>query len=395
MFDSIYTGMSGLISYSKGLSGIGNNVANMNTPGFKGSDLEFLDLFYRYQYSGSPDQGASPYTQGGGVQTGASVTRFTQGDFRQTGNTLDAAVDGNGFFVLRTDGRTLYTRAGQFEFNPQGILVSREDGAEVAGYEGGSLTRISLAGRRSVPATATTRIEFSDSLSVGSPTHEITNITLYDSLGVQHALTLSMTNNSTTTPGSWTFTLKEGTQTVTSGEVRYSGSGTPVPGFERATFVYTPTNGARSEVVSLDFSASNAFSSASSTLRVSAQNGKAAGFLSTTALDVDGSLVLSYSNGETVRSHKLALAHFVDTSVLQPEGGNRFALFGDARPVYGSPGQSVFGALRVGSVELSNVDLAREFSELIVVQRGYQASSQVISAANEMIQQLGEIRGRR
>jgi hypothetical protein len=76
MFDSIYTGMSGLISYSKGLSGIGNNVANMNTPGFKGSDLEFLDLFYRYQYSGSPDQGASPYTQGGGVQTGASVTRL-------------------------------------------------------------------------------------------------------------------------------------------------------------------------------------------------------------------------------------------------------------------------------------------------------------------------------
>jgi len=395
VFDSIYTGMSGLMSYSKGLSSIGNNVANLNTAGFKGSDLEFLDLFYRHQYSGSPDQQSSPYAQGSGVTTGATVTRFSQGDFRQTGNLLDAAIDGNGFFVLMKDGKTIYSRSGQFEFDDQGALVSREDGAQVAGLEGGGLTTISLAGRRSVAATATTQVSFTDSLSVGSPSFEVTNISLYDSLGVQHVLTLALTNNNAATPGSWTYSLNEGSQVLTTGEVRYSGSGTPVAGFERRVFTYSPGNGARATAVTLDFSASNAFSSATSSLKVGSQNGKAAGFLSSAELDAQGGLVLSYSNGDKINGPRLALANFVSTSVLQQQGGNRFAVFGEARPQLGTAGQGVFGSLRAGSVELSNVDLAREFSELIVVQRGYQASSQVISAANEMIQQLGEIRGRR
>jgi len=106
MLDSIYIGTTGLTSFSEGLSNISNNVANLNTPGFKGSQLEFLDLFYRHQYSGTMS------SQGSGVETGATVLDFSDGEFRQNGNDLNAAIDGNGFFVLRKDGEIYYTRAG-------------------------------------------------------------------------------------------------------------------------------------------------------------------------------------------------------------------------------------------------------------------------------------------
>lgn len=135
MLDSIYIGMSGLISFSDGLTSISNNVANLNTPGFKGSQLEFVDLFYRYQYSGTTDQQGSPYAQGSGVASGATIPNFSQGEFRQTGNDLNAAIDGNGFFVLRKDGETFYTRAGQFQIDDAGYLVSTDDNARVASLD--------------------------------------------------------------------------------------------------------------------------------------------------------------------------------------------------------------------------------------------------------------------
>ena len=122
MLDSIYIGMSGLTSFSKGLSNISNNVANLNTPGFKGSELGFADLFYRYQYSGSGNQDGLPYQQGDGVKTGSTSLKFTQGDFRQTGNDLDVAVDGQGFFILVKDGKTFYTRAGQFKIDDSALV---------------------------------------------------------------------------------------------------------------------------------------------------------------------------------------------------------------------------------------------------------------------------------
>lgn len=395
MLDSIYTGMSGLVSFSKGLTNISNNVANLNTAGFKGTQLEFLDLFYRYQYSGSANQQETPYAAGSGVKAGATVPNFSQGEFRQTGNDLDASVDGNGFFVVRKDGETLYTRAGQFVLDDAGYLTTRDDGARVAGFSGGALTDISVAGKRSNPAQATQTVKFSDSLSTSSTTYSIPNISVYDSLGVLHSMTMDLTNDTAQTPGRWTFTLSDGANTVTSGEVRYSGSGSPLSGYDRHTFTYNPGNGSNATSLTLDFTGSNYFSSSSSSMKVGSSDGYAAGYLSKTTIDTDGSIQLTYSNGQVVKDQRLALAWFDNTSVLQAQGGNRYTVFGDATKILGQPGENGLGSLKTGGVELSNVDLAKEFSELIIVQRGYQASSQVITAANEMIQQLGEIRGRR
>lgn len=395
MLDSLYIGMSGLISFSKGLTNISNNVANLSTPGFKGTQLSFLDLHYRYQFSGANDEQASQYSQGAGVRVGSSSTRFTQGEFRQTGNDLDVAIDGNGFFVLNKDGQTLYTRAGQFVFDEAGFLSTRDDGARVAGFSDGGTSEISIAGKRSNSPKATATIGLTGSLSTTETSFDVPIFVVFDSLGVKHEFTLKMTSDGTGSPLHWNFSLSEGATEVTSGEVRYTGGGAPEVAFEKHSFVFTPTNGAGATEMTLDFSNSNAFSSSSSNLSVESQDGYGAGFLSKTLIDDDGFVVLSYSNGQVVRDQRLALTSFANKSVLLAEGNSRYSVFGEFNGIVGAPGTSALGTLKTGSVELSNVDLAQEFSELIIIQRGYQASSQVISAANEMIQQLGEIRGRK
>lgn len=394
MLDSIYIGMSGLTSFSKGLSNISSNVANLNTTGFKGSELQFLDLFYQRQLSSGYASNGNGNYQGSGVKAGESSVKFTQGDFRQTGNDLDAAITGNGFFIVKKDNKTFFTRAGQFEINDSGNLVTRDDGALVQGYSGTSLKNINISGSRSVPATATTQVRLSDTLSINDATFNLSNVNIIDSLGKEHPVTINFVNNNATVAGQWTFTIKEDTNTLATGAINYSGSGVPVPGQEQFTFTFAPT-GATSNQVTIDFSNTNSLSASSSSIKLSSQNGVKAGFLTKTALDNNGFLVLSYSNGQTRQFQQLALANVDNLSSLMPVGGNRFTQNGKAKLVISTAGNMGLGTLQVSGVELSNVDLAREFSELIVVQRGYQASSQVISAANEMIQQLGDIRGRR
>jgi flagellar hook protein FlgE len=391
MFDSIYVGTSGLNSFSEGLSNISNNVANMNTPGFKSSGLAFLDLYYRYESNGG---GGSPYSQGSGVQAGSTFLKFTQGEFRETGNNLDVAIDGNGFFILNKDGKTFYTRSGQFTIDEDGFLTAQDDGARVEGLSGGGVADINISGKRSNPPVATSTLTFSDSLSNSDTTFEVANITAFDSLGKQHQLTLKLTNDSSNISGRWTFQLMEGATVVTTGEVRYDGSGVPQAGFETFTFSYSPS-GASATSLTLDFSGTNFFSSSASSLKFASQNGRAAGFLSKTTIDTDGFLTLAYSNGQTIKDRQLAIATFTNLAALEAQGGSRYTLFGKSERMISAPGQSAAGKLKVSGIELSNVNLSQEFSELIIVQRAYQASSQVVSAANEMIQQLGEIRGRR
>lgn len=395
MLDTVYIGMTGLTSFSKGLTNISNNVANLNTPGYKGSQLEFQDLFYRYQYSNTPGGQGGTRDDGSGVKTGSSFRNFSAGQYSQTGNDLDAMVDGNGLFVVQRAGKTFYTRAGQFKLDDAGYLVTSDGVSRVEALVGNSLGDISVAGRRSNPAKATQTIKFANVLSTSDTTFAVQNVTVYDTLGVKHLLTLNLTNNSSATPGQWSIALMDGSTSVASGTISYSATGSAVTGSDTVRFSYDPGNGATPTDITLDFSGSNYFSSSSSSLSVSSQDGYTAGVLTKTALDTDGSVVLTYSNGQTDRGPRLALAWFNNMAVLKPEGNNQFSTLGEAERIMGSPGDMGMGALKVQGVELSNVDLAKEFSELIVIQRGYQASSQVVTAANEMIQQLGDIRGRR
>lgn len=405
MLESIYIGLTGLTGYSKDLSVIGNNAANLNTPGFKSQQLSFTDLFYQAQAHQGHD-GNTRFDIGAGMDTGSTRRNFKQGELRETGGEQDAAIQGNGFFVLRKDGETFYTRAGQFSFDEQGFLISSTRKARVAGFSAGALRDISVSGQRTQAGLPTARMAFVGVLNTNdssSSPHTVSSIQAFDAAGGSHTLRASFTNDTSVTPGSWRVSVQdENGATLTSGEIRFDGAGTPSAGFNTLAFDWTPT-GVTSSRVELFFgdpgsvTGARSLSAAASDLRFDTQDGRAVGALTRATFDTQGFLVLNYSNGGTQKADRLALASFRFLQGLEPREGNLFAQAvetpGDR--TLGVAGEGVFGSIASGRIEISNVDLAQEFSDLIISQRGYQASSQVIGAANEMIQQLFEMKSKR
>jgi flagellar hook protein FlgE len=395
MFESIYVGLTGLTSFSRNLSIIGNNISNLNSPGFKATQLQFADLMYASLGAGSGRHGA-------GVEAGATRLLFTQGAMRETGAETDLAIDGNGFFVLRSERATTYTRAGNFEFDAQGMLVSRTNGARVGGLgAGGGLQDIQIGALRATGGKATSTVRLIDNLSSGDNTHELA-LTVFDATGAGRELRLAFTNNGAVTPRSWLLEVRDAAgNALSNGEIRFNGDGSPAEGFNRHAFTLA-TPGALGTEIALQFGEPGSFSGVTnfsagpeSTLVLGSQDGFAAGSLTEVSFDAEGVLVASYSNGRTERGVRLALAFFESPQALEATGSGLFENRNGQRVTLGSPRSGPFGAIAGGSLESANVDLAQQFSELIVTQRGYQASSQVITAANEMIQQLFDIKARR
>lgn len=383
MLDSIYIGLTGMTSFQRNLGVIGNNVSNLNSPGFKASELTLSDL-----------------RDGAGVVPGTTRVMFKQGALRQTGSATDVAVDGNGFFVLREGDKTFYTRDGSFQFDADGFLVS--DKARVAAFSGGSLRDVSIAGIRGSAPRATATVRLVDNLSSGDTDHDVT-VGVFDVQGTSHSLTLHLTNNNAVTPRSWLLEVRDETGTaLSSGEIRFNGDGSPATGFSSHTFTFTPLGGVPSSQIVLDFGQPGGFAGATnfsagtdSTLRLGSQDGFAPGALQSVTFDADGVLVAKYSNGQTLRDQRLALAFFDLPQDLEAAGAARFENRTGQRVVLGNAHEGVFGAIAPESLESANVDLAAQFSELIISQRGYQSSSQVVSTANELIQQLLDLHSRR
>lgn len=407
MFGSIYNGKTGLLAFSKGLDVLSNNIANLNTPGFKSAELAFRDLFLKYTTIGGNSEETSTQ-MGSGVDTPATTLRFREGEFRETGNALDAAVDGNGFFVLKKDSSYVYTRAGQLEFDADGFLVERTSRLHVMGLQGASLVDITLNGQRSSPPVATSEVVFIGNLSSGGTTHVIRDIGVYDALGVSHQLTVNFARNTAAgaPSGSWLLEVRDQgatdpTAVIASGEIRFQGNGSPATGFNTLSFSYAPAGGAPASTIVLNFGDPGTFSGTTSfsggttsDARVASQNGYAAGSLTKTEFDAAGHLRFSYSNGQTVTGERLALAWFEDLQKLTLGGGGIFESNGTERPTIAAPTEAAMGKIVPGKIELSNVDLTEQFTDMVIIQRGYQASSQVTSVANEMIQQLLEINRR-
>jgi flagellar hook protein FlgE len=399
MFESIYVGLTGLASFSRNLTVIGNNVSNLNSAGFKSTQLSFSDLAYRSVLADRDSGGALQL--GSGVGTGETRVLFTQGNLRETGNPTDLAIDGNGFFVLREEGgRTVYTRGGEFELDPQGFLVSRASGARVAALEGGSLVDLGVGAMRASPPRPTTTVRLVDNLSSGDSAHDA-SVTVFDSAGGDVTLTLAFVHPVLSVPD-WTFQVRDPAGGVLSdGEVRFAGDGSPLAGFNSHTFTLTRPAAPPSQIT-LQFGEPGSFSGVThfsggdaSSLRAASQDGFAAGSLVSAAFDAEGTVVASYSNGKTARGQRVALAFFASPQELEEAGGGAFENRSGQQAILGTARSGVFGAIAGGSVESANVDLAQQFSELIVTQRGYQASSQVITTTNEMIEQLFQISGRR
>lgn len=409
MLDSIHVAASGLDGHQKGLKVISNNVSNMNTPGYKGSNTQFSDVFLQ----SSGDNPRQSQTPGGGVELMPSTINFAAGEIRSTGREMDMALNGPGFFVVRDDeGKQFYTKAGRFEFDKQGRLVTMDGGLAVLGGAAATadgLKPVEISGLLSSAFQASTSVVFSGNLSstAGSasttgPEHTLSDITVFDSMGAAHTLKVTFTVRRETpagstspqlVPGTWDVVVQEGTQNLGSGVFKFSG-GVPDPLNDGFTVPLSAVDG-RSNFVRLSLSPrATSFSSGStSDLVKESADGRAQGRVSKTVINDKGDVVITYTNGATANGGRIAVAEFVNTDSLQRASGALFEHTGSDPVRLITLGKTT--SLVGGSLELSNTDLTDQFSNMILVQRGFQASSQVMSTASEMIQSLFDIKSRR
>lgn len=379
MLQALFNSLSGLFAFSKSLDTISNNVANMNTPGFRGSDSYFENVM----------DGLGTRIAGSGIET-------KEGQIEQTGNATDLAINGEGLFILQdpVTGNTYYSRAGQFIFDANGYLVDSVTNYRVQGLDGnGNLTDINISNLRTLPAQATSTVNVTGNVSPQDTTASIGSIKVYDAQGVAHTYSASLTNNTATTPGSWlvTFTDSNG-QTVGNGEIRFNTDGSIQSGFNTITVSLPMGSGTQS--VTFNFGAAGTTSGATdysgvpSNLTAAPKDGHAVIGVASYAFDENGQLTLTYSDQETKQGPRVALATFPDETSLQMLNGRLYAAPTNQTRQIGGAGEGLFGKLAAGSLEMSNVDLTQELADMIVIQRGYQANSRVMTVTNSMLQDL-------
>jgi flagellar hook protein FlgE len=316
------------------------------------------------------------------------------GELRQTGRDLDLALQGNGFFVLQDDAGALrYSRAGDFEFNSDGELVGRGHGMKVMGRDAnGQLVPIKLDGLKLNAPKASTEIVLTGNLSSTDTEHTIDALVVYDKLGGAHTLRLQLTN-STTTPGTWVAAVFEGTDKIGEGELKFE-NGLPAPGNSPLALTLALKGVEAADVQLVLGSDVTGFSSGTtSSLGLKSQDGHGLGQISSLKFDETGVLKITYSNGEKADGPRLVLAQLRDETALEAVGDALFSYDGKEPALLREAGDDL--KISGQALELSNVDLTEEFSALILMQRGYQASSQVLSTANDMLQELFEMKGRR
>jgi len=389
MLGSIFVGLSGLEAYSEGLKKVSNNVSNLNSTGFKTSTVTFSNL------QSTRDSGGIALTDGaqswgGGVSLSDSAINFKAGDLQTTNNDLDLAVDGTGFMVLVKGNDVRYVRTGSFTTDQDGNVVLPGTEWKLATLDDtGRAVVVSIDNSRTNAPVATTKVVFSDNLSSSGTTASVNDISVYDASGSKHVwtATFARTENST----NWTITVKDATgATIGTGALNFENS---TPTATTSTSTFTDSTSGLSVIFDFSTGVTSYSSGSASSLRAASVDGHAVGALTTVAVNDAGELQLTYSNQQTKNMGAVALATFRDSSALVQESAGMFqAKAGTDVQLVASADERV-GLVRSKRLEASNVDLSKEFGDLILIQRGYQASSQIISVSNDMIQQLFGIRG--
>jgi flagellar hook protein FlgE len=404
MMDAIFTGLSGMQAYSTGLDVISNNVANLNTVGFKTSAAVFQDLVFQ-SASASLNGEPADTSPGAGVVANTLTQSFAQGQLSSTNNPLDAAIDGNGFFVLQDQGTTLYTRSGQFEVDKNGDVVDTTTQAQVMfSTSKTTIGPLNVNAFQTDPPVATTTVTLQGNLALNAttPTSFTTPaITVYDASGGSHTVTVNF-NESATNPLQWTAEVEDSTGKVLStNTLTFSADGTPATGSTAITATITPTTAPKFQV-SFNLGAAGTFagvtataSGTTSTVQALHVDGQALGTLTQYAFTNAGKLQITYSNGDTKTVGTLLLARFETQDQLKEISNGDFVAAGGVNPTLGAPLDAGLGSIMGGQLEQSNVDLTTQFTDLIIIERGYQAGSQMVSTAGDMMQQLLDMqRGR-
>jgi flagellar hook protein FlgE len=393
-FGSIYIGLSGLSAYSKGLQVVSNNISNMNTLGYKASGVSFGDV-YGLGSSGGLDYGN--YAGGGhGVSVNDVAINFNQGELRQTGRDLDLSIDGNGFFVLLDGENTLYTRTGSFAVADDGFIVLQGTDYRLGVLDdAGRAVALNIDQNRMNPPEATDRITFALNLSSSANSNVESDLKVYDALGTEHTWTINFSKAEGSSV--WNVKVTDGNgvevdpkPTDAPRELKYSNVDGTVDPTTRELVIEDAAKGLR---VVLDFSNTAGNSSGTvSTLEAKA-NGHPLGSIATLRVNQEGQVEIAYTNNEKKQLGAIALADFRDPQSLEQRSKALFAFTGFGQRQLLAASDSRVGTILGGQLEASNVDLGSQFGDLILIQRGFQASSQVISVSNDMIQQLFGIRG--
>lgn len=400
---SLFSAVSGLKAHQQRMDVIGNNIANVNTPGFKKSQVTFQDMLTQLIRGASRPSdngrgGTNPMQVGLGVTVGAINTVMTAGNLQDTGKNTDLAIEGDGFFVVSDNGKNLYyTRTGAFGFDSEGYLVD-PNGMHVMGWnadDNGSISiqpsnivPIKIDLNTTAPAKATSEIAFSGNLDASTDSPITVTLTLYDGQGGKHTAVIEFSK--TTNANEWNVSYKvDDSISQSLGTLTFDSNGKFVSYTSLNSFQFTSKDGT---IISFDLSASN-FSNLSQyyseTTVAATQDGYPAGDLQSVSFDTTGTLNGVFSNGVTRPLAQVALASFNNPAGLVKEGNSLFAKSnnsGDAK--IAAAGTGGLGTIRPGSLEMSNVDLAEEFTNMIITQRGFQANSRVITASDEMLQDL-------
>jgi flagellar hook protein FlgE len=420
---SLFTAVSGMNANSLALSVIGDNIANMNTTGFKSSRTAFGDIL-------ASQLGESQV--GRGVLMTAITPQFNQGTFENTANVLDLAVDGDGLFILTDSAGSYYSRAGQFSMDSNGNVVNPSNqrlqgylysatGATTSGLGDINISALNSAPNSTsgvtISANLDSRSTIPPAFAVGSAnatSNFSSSITVYDSLGNGHIVDVYFRKASEAAAGnSWEWFAVVGASDSLSGLTEIQANGTvtftnngalnteSAENYPLASGGFDFTGGAaQGQVIDFDFGNSivtdsgtglngtTQFGSPSSTIYQN-QDGFSSGSLKSITISQDGTMTGIFTNGQTRAIAQVALAKFAAPSNLQKMGKNLYAeSTRSGQPVISTPGTSGTGTVLSNTLEQSNVDLAEEFVRLILSQRGFQANSRMISTSDELMMEL-------
>jgi flagellar hook protein FlgE len=399
--------LTGLDAANQDLAVTSNNLANVATTGFKGSRAEFGDLFAATQ------SGVSATAVGNGTAVTEMAQQFTQGNIETTGNNLDLAISGNGFFTLSQKGALAYTRDGQFQTDKDGNVVTAT-GANLqvypplasGGFNTGGLVNLQLTTNESAPqATASAQISANLPANATPPATPVfnatdptsynntTSMTVYDSLGAAHTATLYFVK--TAAANSWTSQLYvDGNAVGTPQALTYSNTGaltTPANGL--VTYpAYTPATGAAAMNLTYDYSKTTQYGDNFGVTAVQ-QDGFTTGKLTGVSIDSTGVVQARFTNGRSINLGQLAMANFSNPQGLQQLGNASWGQTNASGSVVnGVAGNSGFGTVQSGSLEDSNVDTTAALVDMIKAQRNFQANAQMIQTDNQITQTIINIR---
>jgi flagellar hook protein FlgE len=397
MLRSMFTAISSLNIHQGYLDVVANNLANANTVGYKSARVLFQDQFSQLLNPGSAPTaamgGTNPTQIGLGVQNGYISPIFTQGALQSTGRNLDLAIQGDGFFIYDQGAGRRYSREGSLTLDADGYLVNGATGLRVQGWTAvnGVIDTNQAVGNIQIPSTRTVAQATSNVTMGGNLNSDITaqpvgatvpvTMSAYDSLGNTIPVTVTMTRTGNNT---WTWATNGSSGTLTfdaTGHLPTGTTGGPV----------TIPGGAGANNLTVTFDFTNVTQlSAPNSATTTANNGLPTGSITDISISPnDGKVNLVYSNGLTEQIAQVAVARFSNPAGLNRVGHTMFQIgFNSGDPQIGAANTGGRGPVAAGYLESSNVDMAQEFTNMILAERGFQASSRVITTSDEIIQEL-------